>query len=197
MKVGFVFECQPKGSDEQVYTYVAKQLCNGLDIRPENISCKGDKKLLIEESASEVATMLDSGCQFVFIIWDRMPKWGGSGRCADHQAELSANLQKENINLAQIIFCCIDEMQESWLIADGRGVTAYFKGFDPRSPVFPDYKSVSEQTSAKLKITRHNGRYNETVDNIGIVKALPDFTRAAQRNASFKHFVDNVTQICP
>lgn len=197
MKVGFVFECQPKGSDEQVYTYVAKLLCKGLNILPENISAMGDKKALIEESATDVAIMLDNGCEYVFIIWDRLPKWGGSGVCAEHQAELTANLQGENIDLTKIIFCCINEMLESWLIADGRGVTNYFKGFDNRSPVFPDHKSVPEQTSAKLKITRHNGRYNETVDNIGILKALPDLDRVVQRNDSFRHFKESVEQICP
>src|SRR5689334_17702336 len=99
MKVGFVFECQPKGSDEQVYTYVAKQLCNDLDIQPENISSMGNKKALIEECAGDVAVMIANGCQFVFIIWDRLPKWGGTGRCADHQTELTQNLQQENVDL--------------------------------------------------------------------------------------------------
>ena len=197
MKVGFVFECQPKGSDEQVYTYVAKQLCNTLDIQPENISSMGNKKALIEECATDVAIMLANGCKFVFIIWDRLPKWGGTGSCTDHKAELTRNLQREDINLNQIIFCCIDEMLESWLIADGRGVTVYFKGFNSRSPDFPDHKTVPEQTSAKLKITKHNGRYNETTDNIGIVKALPNFDRAAQRNPSFDAFKNFVHQICP
>lgn len=197
MKVGFVFECQPKGSDEQVYTYVAKELCNNLDIQPENISSMGNKKALIEECAGDVSVMLANGCEYVFIVWDRIPKWGGSGVCADHQAELTANLQKENINIAQIIFCCIDEMLESWLIADGRGVTDYFKKFDNRSPVFPDNKTRAEQTSPKNRIKKHNGRYNESVDNIGIVKSLPDFTRAAQWNGSFRHFKENVEQICP
>ncbi|NBP68863.1 MAG: hypothetical protein EBR30_08920 [Cytophagia bacterium] len=197
MKVGFVFECQPKGSDEQVYTYVAKQLCNGLDIRPENISCMGNKKTLIEESATDVAVMLANGCEYVFIIWDRIPKWGGSGVCADHQAELTANLQWENVNLAQIIFCCIDEMLESWLIADGRGVTNYFQAINHLSPKFNDHSTRAEQTSPKDRLTRYNGRYNESVHNIGIVKALPDFSRAARWNSSFKHFVDNINQICP
>ena len=197
MKVGFVFECQPKGSDEQVYTYVAKQLCIGLDIQPENISSMGNKKRLIEESATDVAVMLGSGCQYVFIVWDRIPKWGGSGVCADHQAELTTNLQKEKVNLDQIIFCCIDEMLESWLIADGRGVTDYFKKFDNRSPVFQDNKTRQTQAAPKNKIMKHNGRYNETVDNIGIVKALPDFNRATQWNGSFKQFVENVVRICP
>ena len=48
MKVGFVFECQPQGSDEQVYTYVAKKLCVKFEILPENISSLGDKKTVLQ-----------------------------------------------------------------------------------------------------------------------------------------------------
>jgi hypothetical protein len=196
MKVGFVFECQSQGSDEQVYTYIAKRLCENFEILPENISSLGDKKTVLQESATDVRIMLDNGCEFVFIIWDRMPKWGGTGRCQDHRTELSANLANENIDRTKIIMCCIDEMLESWMIADGRGVTNYFKAISHLSPVFPDHKSKTEQTAPKERLKKYNGRYNETVDNIGIVKLLPDFSRAERCNASFAEFTDAVRRIC-
>jgi hypothetical protein len=197
MKVGFVFECQPKGSDEQVYTYVAKQLCGQFNILSENISSMGNKKTLIEESAGDVAVMFANGCEFVFIVWDRIPKWGGSGVCAQHRAQLTANLEKENIDLTKIIYCCIDEMQESWMIADGRGVTNYFRNISHLSSTFGDNKTMAEQTSPKQRLKKYNGRYNESVDNIGIVKALPDFARTARWNDSFGHFKQSVEAICP
>ncbi len=74
MKVGFVFECQQQGSDEQVYTYIAKQLCEAFNILPENISSMGSKLSLINECALDVKVMLDNECKFVFIVWDRIPK---------------------------------------------------------------------------------------------------------------------------
>jgi hypothetical protein len=196
MKVGFVFECQPKGSDEQVYTYIAKQLCATLNVLPENISSMGNKKSLIDESATDVSIMLNNGCDFVFIIWDRLPKWGGTGRCEDHQAELTRNLTNGGVNLTRIIFCCINEMLESWMIADGRGVTTYFQNINQQSPAFPDHRSQQAQSSPKNRLIKYNGRYNESVDNIGIVKGLPDFTRAARWNDSFGQFVNSVNQIC-
>ena len=100
-------------------------------------------------------------------------------------------------NLTKIIYCCIDEMLESWMIADGRGVTTYFQTINHQSPTFNDNKTSQEQTSPKDRLKKYNGRYNESVDNIGIVKALPDFTRAARWNDSFGHFKQSVEAICP
>lgn len=195
-KVGFVFECQDQGSDEQVYTYIVNELCKTLEILPENISSLGSKAAVMNESAVDVKLMLDSGCDYVFIIWDRMPKWGGTGKCEDHTASLTAHLATEQIDMNKIIMCCIDDMQESWMIADGRGVTNYFKKFDNRSPVFPDHSSKAEQVAPKERLKKYNGRYNESVDNIGIVKALPDFSRAANWNDSFRLFTEAVRRIC-
>jgi hypothetical protein len=196
MKVGFVFECQPQGSDEQVYTYVAKKLCDKFEILPENISSLGDKKTVLQESAIDVKIMLDNGCRFVFVIWDRMPKWGGTGKCSDHKSEITKNLTTEKVDLSKVVLCCIDEMLESWLISDGRGVTNYFKEINHLSTEFPDHKKKTEQTSPKERIKKYNGRYNESVDNIGIVKALPDFTRIEKRNDSFAEFASAVKEIC-
>lgn len=196
MKVGFVFECQPQGSDEQVYLYIAKKLCEKFEILPENISSLGDKKTVLQESAMDVKIMLENGCRFVFIIWDRMPKWGGTGRCQDHKTEIAKNLMTEKVDATKVILCCMDEMLESWLISDGRGVTDYFKTFSRLSPVFPDHKTKAEQTAPKERIKKYNGRYNESVDNIGIVKALPDFSRIEKRNDSFAEFSKAVKEIC-
>ena len=196
MKVGFVFECQDQGSDEQVYTYIAKKLCDAFEILPENISSLGSKVAVMNESAVDVKVMLDGGCDFVFIVWDRMPKWGGTGKCEDHVATLTAHLATEHIDMTKIIMCCIDDMLESWMIADGRGVTNYFKAFDNRSPVFPDHKTKAEQVAPKERLKKHNGRYNESVDNIGIVKSLPDLNRATGWNTSLGNFVNAVNQIC-
>lgn len=197
MKVGFVFECQNQGSDEQVYTYIAKQLCDGLEILPENISSLGNKPTVMNESATDVKIMLANGCEYVFIIWDRMPKWGGTGKCEDHIATLTAHLATEKIDMTKIIVCCIDDMLESWMIADGRGVTNYFQSISHQSPKFPDHSTKAEQVAPKDRLKKHNGRYNESVDNIGIVKALPDFTRAIKWNASFGNFANAVNRICP
>lgn len=74
MKVGFVFECQDQGPDEVVYTYIAKELCRHFEILQENISPLGNKHAVINDSTMDVETMFANKCDYVFIMWDRMPK---------------------------------------------------------------------------------------------------------------------------
>ena len=57
--------------------------------------------------------MFDNGCEYVFIIWDRMPKWGGSGRCADHIESLTANLRQAGVDLNKVRMCCIVSIRRS------------------------------------------------------------------------------------
>jgi len=199
MKVGFVFECQDQGPDELLYTQVAKDLCNNFEISQENISPLGNKHAVINDSALDVQTMFENGCQYVFIIWDRMPKWqSGTGKCADDIATLSAKLSTVGVDLSKVFMCCIDEMLESWLIADGRGVTNYFQKINPQNPKFDDRKTQSKQTAPKQQLESYNGRYNEYKDNFGILKGLNgDYSRAAKWNSSFGEFVNAINQICP
>ncbi len=197
MKVGFVFECQPQGPDELIYTKVARDLCNHFEILQENISPLGNKQIVINDSALDVLTMFDNGCEYVFIIWDRMPKWGGSGRCSEHIKSLTENLTQAGVDLNKIIMCCIDEMLESWLIADGRGVTNYFQRLNHLSPKFPDHKKKTEQTAPKQRLEAYNGRYNEYNDNLGILLGLNgDYSRAARWNDTFGNFISSVQRIC-
>lgn len=197
MKAGFIFECQKGGPDEQIYIQVALDICSSLNILPENISTLGSKRAVFNDCAEDVKVMLDSGCNYVFIIWDRMPKWGGVGDCEAEKQELTQHLTSVGIDISKVILCCIDEMLESWLIADGRGVTNYFKKFDSRSRKFRDHKKQAEQSSPKERLKLFNARYNEYNDNFGILMELKkDYSRAAKWNASFGHFVSAIEQIC-
>lgn len=199
MKVGFVFECQDQGPDELVYTYVAKDLCKKLEILKENISPLGSKHAVINDSATDVSAMFENGCEYVFIVWDRMPKWQhGTGRCEDDTSALTAKLTAAKISMQRIIMCCVKDMLESWLIADGRGVTNYFKSLHHQSPKFDDHKTQAEQTAPKNRLWDYNGKYDEYKHNLGIVKGLnSDYRRAARWNESFRHFKESAEQICP
>ena len=196
MKAGFILECTPKGPDADIYPYVASRLCPTLTIvKPVTL---GNKEGVMAEGALNASVLLESGCDYVFIVWDRMPKWGGTGRCADHVAHLEVELIREGVDLARVFLCCIDEMLESWLIADGRGVTTYFQGLTTHNVgIFPDHKKPSEQVNPKNKITRFNGKYNDYTDDFQIVKCLLDFNRVARWNASFGRFKTAIEQVCP
>ncbi|MBK8626476.1 MAG: hypothetical protein IPN86_13190 [Saprospiraceae bacterium] len=199
MKVGFVFECQDQGPDELLYTQVAKDLCPAFEISQENISPLGNKHAVINDSALDVAIMIENGCEYVFIIWDRMPKWKlGTGKCGDDIATLIEKLVASRIDMDKVFMCCIDEMLESWLIADGRGVTNYFKSINHLNSKFPDHKSKADQSAPKQRLENYNGKYNEYKDNIGILKGLnKDYSRAVKWNDSFGEFVNNIQSICP
>src|ERR1700736_6385447 len=118
MKIGFVLECTLNGPDSQIYPWVAQKICPHLEIaKPETL---GNKENVIQDGPIVAQTLLEDGCDFVFIIWDRIPKWGTTGKCEDHIKSLQQGIEKLGIDEKKIILCCIDEMLESWMIVNGQ-----------------------------------------------------------------------------
>ncbi len=195
MKIGFILECSPKGPDADIYPYLAGKFCDKLTIaKPETLV---NKKNVMNEGPLVAKTLLDSGCDYVFIIWDRLPKWGGTGNCDDHTAEIHKGLSIQGVDIGRVFCCCIKDMLESWMIGDGAVITRYFQSFtNHKQDSFPDYKSAAEQAKPEEKLSRYNNRYNKFTDNFAIVKTITDFKKLAQRNESFKHFKESVEAIC-
>ena len=200
MKAGFILECQPKGPDADIYPYLAKQFCPGMEVeKPETL---GNKNNVMNDGPLVAKTLLETGCDHVFIIWDRMPKWGGTGKCEDHISELEEGLTRLEVDKTKVVMCCISEMLESWLIADGRGVDNWLATkTDRKIKGFGDH-TEKEQTGPKDRIKKHlrehygKWTYNDYQDNFAIVKHLPDFERAAKWNKSFGDFKGHVERIC-
>lgn len=191
VRAGMVLECTPQGPDALIYPYVLRALCPGMEVeKPETMT---NKKRLIEEGPRAAKLLFGTGCDVVFIIWDRMPKWGGIGKCAETEALLEAGLQALEVDLGRVVMCCIDEELESWMVADGRGVTAYFQA----KTVHPleKFKDAGPE-KAKDRIGKYWAKYKEFVDDFGIVKAMPDFDRAAKGNASFGRYCAAVRRWC-
>ena len=201
MKVGFILECSPKGPDAIIYPYLAKKLCPDIAImKPETLINKAN---VMNDGPIVAQTLLETGCDHVFIIWDRMPKWGGTGKCEEHTATLQAGLKLLNIDLDQITLCCISDMLESWLIADGRGIDNWLaQKTNHAIKSFGDHKTNSEQTEPKDRIKKflsenyRKWKYNDYEDNFAIVQHLPDLERVAKWNQSFAHFKEGVDSIC-
>ncbi|HNR19082.1 MAG TPA: hypothetical protein PKN75_08595 [Bacteroidia bacterium] len=198
MKVGFVTEGAKGSPDAKIYPYVAKKFCPQLEV--VGSFPLGQKSTVINSSSEEIQKLFELGCEYVFVMWDRMPKWtGGTGKCEDDKQTLLKNLTANNIDVAKIKMGCIDEMTESWMVADGRGVTDYFRNkISTQVPKFEDNKKIAEQAGAQNRIKKHVGasKYIPYNDNFGIVKALPDFDMAARWNKSFADFKNDVSQIC-
>lgn len=195
MKIGFILECSPKGPDADIYPYLANRFCPNLIIeKPETLV---NKKNVMHEGPLVAKALLESGCDYVFIIWDRLPKWGGSGNCEEHTTELHSGLLAMGVDIDRVVCCCIKDMLESWMIGDGNIITNYFQSFtNHRLPAFPDYRSAVEQAKPEEKLSRYNNRYNKFTDNFPIVKTITDFNRIANRNDSFKFFKESVEGIC-
>jgi hypothetical protein len=203
MKVGFILECQTGGPDASIYKYVAEKLCSSLFIeKPETMV---NKKRLMEEGPVVAQTLFESGCDYVFIIWDRKPRWENqSGNCRTDREALKNSLSLLGVDNTKIYLCCIDEMLESWLIADSRGFMSWIRSKTPHAlPEFGDHKNSARQASPKDVIKRYlrdhyaRWKYDDYEDNIEIVKRLPDFNRAANWNYSFRFFKESIEEICP
>lgn len=191
-------ECSSKGPDAIIYPYLATLFCATIQISNGDVITLNNKPNLISESPEIAKILLNSGCHYVFIIWDRMPKWGGTGNCKDDQIEINSGLDSLAVDKGKVFLCCIRDMLESWMLGDGNAINAYFQQFSPshRLPQFPDYKSSVEQSQPEEKLKRYNKRYNKFSDNFKIVKLISDFDKIAKRNDSFKYFKDCVEYIC-
>jgi hypothetical protein len=196
MKVGFILECSPQGPDALIYPYLANLFCKKLELtKPETLV---NKQRLINEGPLIAQTLIVDGCDYVFIIWDRMPKWGRSGKCEDDIAILEQGLSQLKVNRDQIVLCCISDMLESWMIVNGKYITQYFQQFSTK-PIqyFGDNTDKASQSDPKNRITKYNGRYNDYIDNFKIVKLIDDFRMHSRWNDSFKFFKESIESICP
>jgi len=196
MKVGFVLECSTKGPDADIYPYLANKFCPNLEIiKPETLV---NKQRLMNEGPLVAQTLIEDGCDYVFIIWDRIPRWGGTGRCEEHMATLEQGLAQLEINRTKVILCCISDMLESWMIVNGQFITNYFQQFSTKPlQSFGDNKTSAFQAEPKNRIKKYNGKYNDYTDNFKIVKLIDDFSMHARWNDSFRFFKENIERICP
>ena len=191
MKVGMVLECTRQGPDAKIYPYVLRQLCPAMQV--VDVSTMGNKENLIQFGPEAVHTMLQAGCALVFVIWDRMPRWGGTGRCAEAETALRSAFAALGVDSARVVLCCIDEMLESWMVADGRGVTTFLRTKNSHLPTFKD----APPGNPKDRLKKYYAGYNDFIHDWGIVQAMPDFDRAARKNASFGHFCQAILSACP
>lgn len=194
MKLGLILECTKNGPDKAVYEYVVKQLCADMDVDSITLD---NKRKLEEECGASTALLLGDGCDMVAIIWDLEPAWGGKKCLKTDRERIFNSLNQEGVDLNKVKLIGMDEMLESWLIADGRGVTDYFQSMTSHPiPPFGDRKTPAKQRKPKEQIKKYNNRYNDFTDNIKIVKCLPEFKKAARYNPSFGRLKTLIEGLC-
>jgi hypothetical protein len=113
---------------------------------------------------------------------------------------MEAALTAANVNLQEVSLHCIDSELESWLIADGRGLSAWLqaKTTHELTPFRGDATSAQPKNAIRNYIRQEFGKhtFNETYDCIHIFNALPDLDRAAKGNVSFAQLRDRISGLC-
>jgi hypothetical protein len=151
-----------------------------------------DKKNLIETCGDSTSNLLAEGCDRVVIVWDLHPSYSVKGEdyCLHNErVEIFKTLKKAGIiNPNRVFLVCLDKTLESWLLADERALNAVLM---PRKR-FSLPKNPEREPDPKGRLitlfTRVRGhRYQDTVDAIKIVRALPDL-RQLRKLETFKRF---------
>ena len=123
MRIGFIFECQPQGPDEQVYRVFARKLQDARVIAEFELDVRtlSNKRDLVSGCGAAASILLES-CNHVFICWDLHPSWRSKGEppCLHVDREdIKKCLHVHGVPTAKTTMLCISEELEAWLIADG------------------------------------------------------------------------------
>ncbi|MBP6156412.1 MAG: DUF4276 family protein [Polaromonas sp.] len=193
MKIGFVFECGPKGADQQVCEYLAGQL---LPEGVEFISRTMDNKLKLLEGAAEIAKeLLADGCERVLIVWDLRPAWPDTAnkpcRAAERKTLLDA-LAQQALQNQPVYLVCVEQELESWLLANEHAISAYLStpahAYEAKKVKKPDRERQPKAVMNNYFQEARNLRYEDRVHALKVLKAAPINLSKLRRSASFARF---------
>ena len=198
MKIGFIYECGPKGADVDVCQNLAARL------KPE-IKCIArtlDNKQNLVRECGPVASLLLQNCEHVVIIWDLFPPWREAAPCL-HQdrGDIFESLDNAGVDQAKVSLVCIREELEAWLLADKRALQKVLGRMKHPHPLgtLKNYSNPDMVPQPKTKLIqlfqRELGKRRKYVDSRDakrIVSAIPDFNKI-RRSASFQRFHDIIT----
>lgn len=195
MKIGFIYECGPKGADVDVCQNLAGRLRPELECVARTLNNKAN---LVRE-CGPVARGLLQECKHVLIIWDLFPPWRDAAPCL-HQdrVDIFESLDSAGVEPKKVSLVCIREELEAWLLADKRALQSVLGNMKHPHPLgtIKKYRDPDSIPQPKTKLTqlfqKELGRRRKYVDfrDAGrIVAAIPDFTRL-RRSISFQRFHD-------
>lgn len=198
MKLGFILECGPQGADLKV----CKNFVSRLRPDDEFVAITLDNKPKLISGCGEAAKqLLKSGCSRVFIIWDLFPDWrvDRTRPCRKEDRDnIFESLNAAQVPLANVSLVCIEQELESWLIADGRAISAYLST-QTRQVTIGHERYPDRVQNPKKKLNRHftqskgNGfNYIDYMHAEKLVALIPDFQRL-KRSDTFKRFYFKLT----
>jgi hypothetical protein len=134
MKVGLVLECMKDGPDQKVLEPLVKKLAS----RPNEVTSRtlGNKPKLLSGCGPVASELLKDRCDRVLIVWDLWPAWSSHDPCRKKDRNDARNsLAEARVDLRKIRLLCIEQMLESWLLADAQALKALVsKWMEPRTP---------------------------------------------------------------
>jgi hypothetical protein len=200
MKIGFIFECGPKGVDVPICKYLVNKLDPTINFTSITL---GNKKNLIEDCGKITKLLLESDrCEKVIILWDLYPNHKEEKPCRrQDREEILARLQAEDVDLSRISLVCISGEIETWLIADHRAIKDTIANLIHPYKVGkiakfgnPDEDKNPKKLLRKIFKNAKLGTYNELQHPLQIVKNIKDFSKI-KNSESFRRFALKVTGI--
>ena len=191
--IGLVLECGPQGADKQVCEYLLQQMRPDVKIRSRTLDNKAN---LLRDAGQVAGQLLKGHCTCVLIVWDLRPAWPDKDEKPCRHAErevLLTRLAEAGIPPgAPVHLICIEQELESWLLANGRAITAYLS-----TPTHP-YRAERERDpdgvrQPKAMMINHfkaarGWRYDDKVHAIRILQADAVDLARLRRSASFARF---------
>jgi len=134
MKIGLVLECMKDGPDQKVLEpLVGKLIPPPIEVTSRTL---GNKPKLLKGCGAVASELLKDRCDRVLIVWDLWPSWGNENPCRlKDRNQAFESLAEAKVSLKKIRLLCIEQMLESWLLADPVPLRALVtKWMAPRTP---------------------------------------------------------------
>jgi hypothetical protein len=158
MRIGFILECTRGGPDQQVYQVLIQRLVADGHIghvEPEFV-CLDNLPILMNQCGASASTLLQSGCEHVFVCWDLYPGWRTGKerplRC-DHRERIFATLDACQVDPGRITLLCITQELEAWLLADGAAIASLARR--PPVPRIADVRYPETVHGPKDRLENH------------------------------------------
>jgi hypothetical protein len=190
-RVGFILECQREGPEEQVFTYLVKQIRQ--DVEPI-FECLNSKQYILPLGGATASRLLTSSkCEHVFIVWDHAPPFDKKKSCVDECDAVQTILGEKSVDREKVTLVCISYEIEAWLLADTKALEDLLVSKNHQERISPvgaparekDPKSVLAGLFKKHAMPPR--RYCPSSDALKILRKVENLARL-ERVQSFKHF---------
>ena len=200
MKIGLILECQKDGADQKVFELLVRKITRpSATVVSRTLGNKPNVLAKCGDVAAELLADKDK-CDRVLVIWDLWPSWERDAapcRKVDRATAL-ASLEKAKVDIKKVRLLCIEQMLESWLLADERALRQLLQEWSHPHPVrkFAVPGGAGGDTKPK-KLLRRLFRecgcwaYEESDHAHLISSRWPDLARVGKL-PTFKRFLESV-----